>query len=215
MVPFTARHRGRLLMLLQDADLISTQPAGVIWSLFNVGFAMVFSFGPTMLAERGWLITSAGSTISLVLWLSAVSVPFGGFLADRTKRPQVVLIMGCIVFAFMMIGVPRVTFVVPAVIALGIVCGVAAGPIMSLPARVLEPSTRAIGMGTFYTVFYIGMMLGPAIGGAYAKRAGTAGAAFDFGALMLLSCPILLWAFNLMVIRRARGVAEDCKGAVA
>jgi hypothetical protein len=49
--------------------------AGLIWGLYNVGFVMVFSFGPSMLIERGWSIPAAGSTISIVLWLSAVSVP--------------------------------------------------------------------------------------------------------------------------------------------
>jgi hypothetical protein len=40
------------------------------------------------------------------------------------------------------------------------------------------------------------MMLGPAVGGACAKWAGSAGAAFDFGAAMILACPVLLWGFN-------------------
>jgi MFS family permease len=46
---------------------------------------------------------------------------------------------------------------------------------MSLPARALQPATRAIGMGIFYTVYYAAMMLGPVIGGAYAKWSGSAG----------------------------------------
>jgi len=40
------------------------------------------------------------------------------------------------------------------------------------------------------------MMLGPAIGGACAKWAGSAGAALYFGAVMVLACPVMLWAFN-------------------
>ena len=40
------------------------------------------------------------------------------------------------------------------------------------------------------------MMLGPAIGGACAKWAGSASAAFDFGAVVILACPLLLWGFN-------------------
>lgn len=54
--------------------------AGLIWCLYNIGLAMIFSFGPSMLLERGWSSAAAGSTISIVL-----SVPFGGFLADRTS----------------------------------------------------------------------------------------------------------------------------------
>ena len=40
------------------------------------------------------------------------------------------------------------------------------------------------------------MMLGPVIGGACAKWAGSAAAAFDFGAAMILACPLILWGFN-------------------
>jgi MFS family permease len=170
--------------------------AGLIWGLFNVGFAVIFSFGPSMLVERGWSIASAGSTISIVLWLAVGSVPLGGFLADRTGRPEFLLIAGCIVFAMLMIVLPRSDAVISTIVAIGLVCGQPAGPIMSLPARVLQPATRAIGMGLFYTVYYAAMMLGPVIGGACAKWTGSAAAAFDFGALMLLACPVILWGFN-------------------
>ena len=51
-------------------------------------------------------------------------------------------------------------------------------------------------MGIFYTVYYAAMMLGPVIGGAYSKWSGSAAAAFDFGAIVLLACPVLLWGFN-------------------
>jgi MFS family permease len=128
--------------------------AGLIWGLYNVGFAMIFSFGPSMLVERGWSISTAGSTISIVLWLAVISVPLGGFLADRSGRPAVTLAGGCIVFAMLMVALPRSDDVIPIVIALGMISGQPAGPILSLPARVLKPETRAIGMGIFYTLYY-------------------------------------------------------------
>ena len=156
----------------------------------------IFSFGPSMLVERGWSITAAGSTISIVLWLAVISVPAGGFLADRSGRPELILVAGCILFAVLMIALPRSGAVILTVVALGLICGQPAGPIMSLPARVLQPQTRAIGMGLFFTVYYAAMMLGPVVGGACAKWAGSAAAAFDFGAAMILACPLILWAFN-------------------
>jgi MFS family permease len=184
--------------------LMAVIAAGLIWGLFNVGFAIVFSFGPTMLVEQGWTITAAGSAISIVLWLAVFSVPSGGLLADRTKRPQTILAIGCIVFALLMAMLPRSTAVIPIVVALGLVSGLPAGPIMSLPARVLQPGTRAIGMGVFYTVYYAAMMLGPVIGGNAAKWIGSAGAAFDVGVVALLACPLLLLAFNRIVAPRPR-----------
>ncbi|MER8748382.1 MFS transporter [Mesorhizobium sp. M1050] len=99
--------------------------AGLIWCLYNVGFAMVFSFGPSMLVERGWSNSAAGSTISVVLWLATLSVPRGGFLTDRTKRGGVVLATGCVGFAFLMLLLSRSGPVFALIIAMGIAGGVA------------------------------------------------------------------------------------------
>jgi MFS family permease len=181
---------------LDRNTVIALIAAAMIWGLYNVGFATIFSFGPSMLVEHGWSITAAGSAISVVLWLAVVSVPSGGFLADRIGRPGLIIVAGCLVFAILMILLPRSSAVVAVTVALGLVCGLPAGSIMSLPARVLQPATRAIGMGLFFTVYYACMMLGPAIAGACAKSAGSAGAALDFGAAMVLACPLILWGFN-------------------
>lgn len=170
--------------------------AGLIWGLFNIGFAMIFSFGPTMLVEHGWSITAAGSVISSALWLGVASVPLGGLLADRSRRPSLVLTVGCIVSAMLMVALPRSDAVIPIIVALGMVFGLPAGPMMSLPARVLRPETRAIGMGIFYTLYYGTMMLGPAVGGALAKWTGSAAVTLDFGAVLLLACPVLLLGFD-------------------
>jgi len=182
--------------------LVAVIVAGLLWGIYNIGFAMIFSFGPLLLVERGWSIAAAGSTISIVLWLAALAGPAGGFLADRTNRPQTILVGGCIVFALLMLTLPRTGAVLLTVIALGLVCALPSGPIMSLPARVLQPSTRAIGMGVFYTVYYTPMMLGPFVAGALAKSTGTTATAIDFGAAMLLACPLLLWAFNRIAAAR-------------
>ncbi len=184
--------------------------AGLIWGLYNVGFATIFSFGPSLLIERGWSVATAGSTISIVLWLAVFSVPLGGFLADLTKRPQTIIVAGSIVFALLMLALPHGNAVMLVVIALGLVGGLPAGSIMALPPRVLAPSTRAIGMGIFYTVYYVAMMLGPVIGGACAKWTGSAAAAFDVGAAALVACPVVLWGFN----RTARVHAEVVRACI-
>jgi len=76
---------------LERNAVVAVFIAGLIWGLFNAGFAVIFSFGPSMLVERGWSIAAAGSTISIVLWLTVLSVPSGGLLADRTQRPGFIL----------------------------------------------------------------------------------------------------------------------------
>ena len=185
--------------------------AGLIWGLFNTGFGIIVSFGPSLLVEHAWSITAAGSAVSIVLWLSVLSVLLGGLIADRTKRPQAVLVGCSILFALLMLVLPRTGAVIATVIGLGLISGLPAGPIMSLPAGVLKSETRAIGMGIFYTVYYGVMMLGPVIGGACAKWTGTAGAAFDFGAAVVLLCPMLLWRFNRLVAIGDHGLSETAR----
>jgi MFS family permease len=184
--------------------MLAVTGAGLIWGLYNVGFATIFSFGPSMLVERGWSIALAGSVISIVLWLAVFSIPFGGLVADRVRRPQTVVVAGCMVFAGLMLILSHTGGVISSVIALGLISGQPAGPMMSLPARVLQPATRAIGMGLFYTLYYAAMMLGPVVGGACAKWTGSASAAFDFGAVVLVACPLLLWVFNWIAATAAR-----------
>jgi predicted MFS family arabinose efflux permease len=192
---------------LDRPTVLAMIAAGLIWGLFNIGYTVIFSFGPSMLVERGWSIGAAGSTISIVLWAGVLSVPFGGFLADRTKRPQSILVTGVVVVAMLMILLPRTSAIVLTVAALGLFSGPPAGPIMSLPAKALQPATRAIGMGVFFTMFYGAMMLGPIVAGALAKWTGSAATAFDFGAVAFLLCPALLWVFNRIAAARPRAAA--------
>lgn len=170
--------------------------AGLIWGLYNASLGMIFSFGPSMLAERGWTMASASSTTSIVLWLVALSVPLGGFLADWTGRNNAVLLGGLVAFSAMLLIATRVDDIAYAFVALGLVSGLSAGPIMSLPARVLTPATRAVGMGAFYSLFYVVIVLGPWIGGEAANAVGHSRITFDIGAAMLLACCAAVWLFR-------------------
>jgi predicted MFS family arabinose efflux permease len=182
--------------------IMALSVAGLIWGLFNAAFAIVFSFGPTMLVERGWTITAAGSTISIVLWLAAFGGASGGVLSDWSKRPQLIVVAGCVLFAALLIALAQSDLVIPIVVAIGVISALPSGPILALPAPALSPATRAIGMGIFYTMYYVAMMLGPPIAGAAAKWTGSAAAALYFGALTLVICPVLLWVFNRIAAGR-------------
>jgi hypothetical protein len=175
--------------------------AGFIWGLFNAAVGMVFGFGITMLVERGWSLAAAGSATSLVLWLVSASVPIGGFLADRTGKPIMIMQAGFALFAIALLTAARTDAVIPAFVALGLVGGLSAGPIMSLPARILTPQWRAVGMGIYFTLFYLFVVSAPIVAGMLSSRAGTAAVAFDFGAFMLALCFPAYWAFKRLAAR--------------
>ena len=175
--------------------------AGSIWGLFNAAVGMVFGFGTTLLVERGWGLAAAGSATSLVLWIVSISVPVGGVLADRTGKHLEIMLIGFALFALALLVATRTDAVIPAFIALGLVGGISAGPIMSLPARVLSPPVRAVGMGIHFTMFYTFVVAAPIVAGILSARIGTAGAAFDLGAFMLVLCFPAYWAFDRLATR--------------
>lgn len=196
--PASPPHAAQAGALPTGHALAAIMVAGLIWSLYNVAFAMIFGFGPAMLTERGWTVAAAGSAVSLVMWLTMLSVPVGGVLADWTRRHIAFIVVGALLFAVALATARRVEAIVAAFAVLGIVCGLPAGAIMSLPARVLQPATRATGMGIFFTLYYVGMFVAPAIAGWLAVKVGAAGVAFDFGAAVLVLTALLALAFPLL-----------------
>ena len=170
--------------------------AGSIWGLYNGAIAMIFSFGPTILVARGFALAEASSITSLALWLGAVSVPAGGIIADRLKRPDLVLSLGLIGFGagFLLIlapGAPVLSFA-----AAGLILGIPAGPIMALPTRVLAPETRALGMGLFFTLYYAMIVAAPPVAGALAEATGDPAAPVWTGIAALALCLLAFAAFR-------------------
>jgi len=181
---------------LRGVALWAVVCAGLTWGLYNAALGMIFGFGPAMLAEQGWTATSASWATSIVLWLVAISVPLGGIIADRMKRVDAVLIAGLVLFGAMLVISSRTDAVLVSFVMLGLVAGLSAGPIMSLPSRVLAPGNRAVGMGVFYTLYYAVVVVGPLVAGSLANLFGRINIAFDLGAGMLVGCAVLLVLFR-------------------
>lgn len=171
--------------------------AALIWALFNTALAMVFGFGPLLLSERGFEAMSASSIISLFTLMVGLGVPLGGFLSDRFGVNPVVLfsLVGSAVFLPVLTVVPNELSLAVFSVS-GLVMGLAAGPIMTMPSQVLRPEARAFGMGVFFSIYYAVMMVGPAIGGKVADMQGWAGAALLLGSLMLGASIVLLAVFR-------------------
>lgn len=194
---------------LQGPALTCVLLAGGIWALYNAGLAMIFGFGPAMLVERGWSAAAASSTTSLALWFVAVSIPLGGLIAGRLGRDRV-LAFGLVAFATLLLLTPVMSQMVPMFIALGLVGGLAAGPIMSLPGDVLGPGNRAFGMGLYWTLYYATMFVAPAVAGYFSESLGTSDAAFVLAAAMVAAC-LLLQAFFRVHAERSAGDARTAE----
>ncbi len=181
---------------LRDTPIAGMLLSGSVWGLYNVGLAMVFAFGPALLIEQGYELTSATSLTSLALWSLAVSIPIGGYLADRTGKGDLVILVSILGFAVLLTLAPEWPGSLALFVAIGIVGGLAPGPIMSLPSRMLTPATSAGGMGVFFSIFYLDSVLAPIIAGWLSDQAGSAAVAFHFGAVALIGAVLCLLAYR-------------------
>jgi hypothetical protein len=124
--------------------------------------------------------------------MSLLSIPVGGVLASRLPGPGTLIVLALLAAAAALAAVPRVDASTALFVMIGIISGLPGGAMMTLPARVMDVRSRAIGMGIFYSVSYSVMLGFPILQGALARSIATAVVTFDAAAIaMLVSIPIL------------------------
>ncbi|HEY2559261.1 MAG TPA: MFS transporter [Caldimonas sp.] len=192
---------------LSRRELTLTCVAGLVWALFNVAYIIVVSFSPLLLSARGLAPGSAAVVASFATWPLVATIPLGGLLADRTGRGRTIMFASFIALAMVM---PLLTVAPSPILVLaiiGLLGGLPAGIIMTLPARALSPSSRHLGMGLFYALYYLAMAVLPAAAGALRGVL-----AFDAAPLLLASFLLLAATACLLLFDR---LARSMQGAAA
>ena len=122
----------------------------------------------------------------------------GGLVAEKTHRPTLVIAASLLVTAFAAMALPFVSAPAALFVLIAFASGLPAGPIMTLPAAVLRPESRAVGMGAFFTCLYAGMAVVPVIAGEVRDVAGDPAAPILFAAAMILCSLFLLFTFRAL-----------------
>lgn len=162
--------------------------AGTAWALSNAALAMVFSFGPALLTERGLGLTTASTLISAFMLCLAIAIPIGGILADRSGKRDAVITFGLSSFVVLapVIMYAPIVIVPAAVLIFGFLSGLCFGPIVGMPATILPPQSRAFAMGVYFTIYYVAMMGAPVLAGALADYSQTLQATWWFGVVLVV-----------------------------
>ncbi|MEW9919915.1 CynX/NimT family MFS transporter [Marimonas sp. MJW-29] len=179
--------------------------AAMLWGLYNAAFAMLFGFGPLVLLDRGLSTSAASSLTSLYMIFGAVGIPVGGWLADRTARPYVVisvsLFSGIVLFPVVLIA--PLWSLAPLLCFGGFLIGLAPGPIVAMPGQILPEASRAFGTGVFYSIYYALMMVAPPLAGAVADALGAVDVAFLIGAVFMAAAVLSLSLFRTLRMRES------------
>ena len=172
--------------------------AGTAWALSNAALAMVFSFGPALLTERGLGLTTASALISAFMICLAIAIPIGGVLADRSGKRDAVITFGLSSFVVLapVIMYAPIAIVPAAVLIFGFLSGLCFGPIVGMPATILPPQSRAFAMGVYFTIYYVAMMGAPVLAGALADYSQTLRATWWFGVVLVIVSIISVALFH-------------------
>jgi predicted MFS family arabinose efflux permease len=135
-------------------EILMVLTASLIWVLFNAGFIAIPSFGPAFLTSVGYTVTGAASLVSMVIWIVIPSIQIGGYISQKLRRPNFIVVISFTGIGLGMWLVPYWPSPFALFIWLGLVLGPAVGIIKSLPAAVLQPENRAAGMGLYYAFYY-------------------------------------------------------------
>ena len=185
--------------------------AGIAWGVFNAGYVVYLSFGPSMLEAQGMDTLAAASVISVGSWLMILSGTACGQIADRFGRRETILAicMAGAVLALMLLKLPGAGLA--ASLLFGLVGMAPAGVIMALAGQAVAPERRAFGMGVFLTVYYAILTASPPVAGWLLDRTGAPDSAIIFGAaLFALVLPVAV-LFRLI---KTRTIAAPVKETV-
>lgn len=171
--------------------------AGWVWLCLNTGLVVYLGFAPPMFVEGGFTQVRAGFVISLLTWVSIFSVPLGGWLSDRLRAPNGMILTGTLGLTGVVLLASPEGPVLFWMLLGGLFLGLSPGAILSLSGEVLRPESRGTGSGVFYTVYFIGMALFPFVAGKIRDITASAEAPIWFAGGLIFSSAVFLLIFRL------------------
>lgn len=190
--PGTKRATGQIWALPPRRECVLVVVAGLIWTSYNAGYYGFLSYIPSWMAARGHPAALTAAVMLVATWCNLPATLIGGSLAVRLGNWPVFLFgtSACV----LAVGGPAV---LDLPLVWGVLFGVAgsmqAGVIIAIGTLSARPENRATGMGLFYTTYYIGGTVLPALCGRAADLAGDpAGALLAAAGLTALGIPIYL-----------------------
>ena len=172
--------------------------AGTAAMAYNVVYALAATFLPAYLIERGAALSGANMLAAINSVAIILAVPVGGLLAQKSGRPMTVALGGIAGGAAVLAAVLAGVIPERGVPACGLLVGMAAGVVASLPMQFLRPEIRATSAGVSTFILYAGLGLLPGPIGMAARAWGTSGAALLICVGLLIVAGALVAFFPLL-----------------
>jgi predicted MFS family arabinose efflux permease len=191
---------------LSRRELLLATLAGQVWAFYNVALITVLAFGPDFLVATGESPVAAAATVSLVSWLIMPGLVLGGLIAHRVGNADLTMAAGFLAVAALVWAVPLTGGPLLLFALIGLLFGPPGPLIMVLPVEAVAAPKRGIGMGVYFTCYYLGMALIAPLAGLSRDLTGDPAAPVLLGGAMMLAALAFLLVFRAAQ-RRAAPVA--------
>jgi MFS family permease len=166
---------------------------GLIWTAYNAGYQNYLAFLPSLMAGRGHSQALIGAAMSLATWGNLPAILLGGVFATRFGGGKVFMVGTLATFAGV-IGPAFADWPLVWTALFGTIGSLHGGLIIEMGTLSAKPQNRAVAMGIFYTTYYAGASVIPALCGRAADWAGDPVGALVCAALLSLAAiPLYIW----------------------
>lgn len=191
------------LWVISNRELGLVFVAGIAWMFLNTGFIVVMSFTPKLLLDRGLSVAQAGFLVSWASLIAIGSLPLGGYVVDRSRRPNLWTVLGSLITALTCLMIPLGGPTLLWIILFGLAFAAPTAAIVALPGEVLRPESRSTGFGAFWALYYVGMASIPAVAGYLLDVSGRAALPVWFGGALWLMILPTIFVFRWLGHRHA------------
>jgi predicted MFS family arabinose efflux permease len=173
--------------------------AGLVWTFYNAAFSAFLTYTPSLLALRGAPKLLVDLVLNAGTWGNLPAILLGGAVAARIG-PGRVFLLGTLVSAVSLVGIGLGHTPLLWGVLFGTLGALHGGVIVGAGTLSARPENRAVGMALFYTTYYVGGTVFPAVCGRAADADGSpAGALLAGAALSLLAVPF--WSLHRRLSR--------------
>lgn len=188
--PLTAQARAFRLPSAHECLLLMV--AGLIWTAYTAGYSAYTGYVPSVMAVRGESLVLTGLVLTIATWGNVPATMLGAGLIVRFGAFRIFLLStGALVIG--MLGAALLDLPVTFALLIGIVGSFHPGVIIAIGTLSVRPENRAVGMGLFYSMYYAGGAVVPALCGRAADMYGNPdGALLAAAAVSALALPMYL-----------------------
>ena len=138
--------------------------AGLVWTAYTAGYSGYLGYVPSVMAKRGESLLMTGVVLTIATWGNVPATMIGAGLATRFGGFRVFLFSTC-VLVFAIAGAAVLDWPVTFAVLIGIGGSFHPGVIMAIGTLSARAENRAVGMGLFYSMYYAGGAIVPALCG--------------------------------------------------